>query len=177
MASLRGPQDLFLYELSEMLSAEQTTAEALTDLQQAAQNPQLRQGFEKHQQETRQQIQNLQQAIQQIGGQPQQVTCQAAEGLRQDFMTLKQQQPSPDFLEMAAVAAATKTEHLEIASYRGLVTKAQLMGHQEVAQLLQQNLQQEEQTAQRLERMGQQLAQQALGASGTAQAQDMAAQI
>ena len=177
MASLQGPRELFIHELAELLSAEQTFAQALPELQQAAQNPQLREGFRKHETETQQQIQNLQQAIQQLGAQAPRVTCQAAEGLRQDFMTLKQQKPSPAVLEMAAVAAGTKTEHLEIASYRGLLTKARLMGEREIAQLLQQNLEQEERTARRLETMGETLAQQALGASRLGRAQDTAAQI
>ena len=177
MPSLQSPQDLFIYELTELLAAEQTVAQALTELQSVAQNPQLQQSFQAHEQETHQQIQNLQQAIQQMGGQPQALTCRAAEGLREDFMTLQQQQPSPDVLEMAAVAAAKKTEHLEIACYTGLVMKAQMMGQQEVAQLLQQNLQQEEQQAQRLMQLAQQLGQQALVSSGLGQASDMAAQI
>ena len=42
-------------------------------------------------------------------------------------------------------------EHYEIGVYRGLINGAELMGQAGVAQLLQQNLQQEEETAQHLE--------------------------
>ncbi len=41
------------------------------------------------------------------------------------------------------LGAAAKTEHYEMACYRGLIARAQMMGHTEVAQILQQNLQQD----------------------------------
>ena len=174
---IKGPQEFFVYELCEMLTAEQTIAEALTELQGAAQNPELRQGFEQHERETRQHVENLRQAIQQMGGQPQRVTCNASEGLRQDFAAIQRQQPAPEILEMAATSAAMKTEHLEIAAYTGLVTKAQLMGRQEVAQLLQQNLRQEQAQAQRLESMAPRLGQQALASAGLAQGEQAGARM
>jgi ferritin-like metal-binding protein YciE len=158
--SMQTPQDLFVHELSDMLSAEQIILQTLTEGQQLVQNPQIQQGMQKHQQETEQQIQNLQQAFQQLGAQPHPITCHAAAGLRQSLQDVVASQPSPEVLEGAVVAGMAKTEHLEIAGYTGLVKKAQAMGQQEVAQLLQQNLQQEEATLQRVERVAEQLTQQ-----------------
>ena len=48
-------------------------------------------------------------------------------------------------------AAVLKVEHFEMGSYRGLITAAQQMGQDEIVDLLQQNLQQEELTAQTAE--------------------------
>ena len=42
----------------------------------------------------------------------------------------------------AIAGAAERVEHYEIASYRGLITAASLMGQQDIVSLLQQNLQQ-----------------------------------
>ena len=158
--SMQTPQDLFVHELSDMLSAEQIVAQTLTEGQGLVQHPQLREGMQQHLQETEQQIQNLQQAFQQLGAQPHPITCHAAAGLRQSLMEVVASQPSPQVLEGAVVAGMAKTEHLEIAGYTGLVKKAQAMGQQEIAQLLQQNLQQEEATLQRVERVAEQLTQQ-----------------
>ncbi len=63
-------------------------------------------------------------------------------------------------LEGAVVGGAIETEHLEIAAYTGLVEKAQAMGMTEAAQLLQQNLRQEENMLQQLTQIGQKLTQQ-----------------
>ena len=55
----------------------------------------------------------------------------------------------------------SKIEQLEIACYRGLIKVAEQMGQNQVVQLLEQNLHQEEQTAQKLEQLMMQLVQEA----------------
>ncbi len=158
--TMKTPIDLFLYELSEIHSAEQILAQVLEQAPGMVQNPQLQQGLLQHAQETRQQIGNLEQIFQQMGAQPLPTTSHAAQGLQQSLQEVIQADPSPDVLEGAVVAAQAKAEHLEIACYTGLIAKAQAMGQTEVAQLLGQNLQQEQAQAQRIEGIAQQLAQQ-----------------
>ena len=157
---MQTPQDLFIHELSDTLSAEQIIVEMLGQAQGMVQNPQLRQGLQKHQQESQEQAQRVQQVIQMMGEQPHPVTCHAAQGLMQSLMDVVQSGPSPEVLEGAVVAGAIKTEHLEIAGYTGLIEKAQAMGQSEAAQLLQQNLQQEQAMLQQLQGISQQLTQQ-----------------
>jgi ferritin-like metal-binding protein YciE len=60
------------------------------------------------------------------------------------------------------ISAAIKVEHFEIASYRGLITGAEQMGQQEVVNLLQQNLQEEEETARIAEQSAPDLIQKAM---------------
>ncbi len=67
------------------------------------------------------------------------------------------------------ISAAIKVEHFEIASYRGLITAAQQMGQQEVVGLLQQNLQDEEETAQIAEQSAPDLIQKAMQSEGEQQ--------
>jgi ferritin-like metal-binding protein YciE len=55
-----------------------------------------------------------------------------------------------------------KVEHFEMGSYRGLVTAAQQMGQDEIVNLLQQNMREEEQTAQTAEQSAPQLLQKVL---------------
>jgi ferritin-like metal-binding protein YciE len=61
--------------------------------------------------------------------------------------------------------ACAKVEHYEIASYRGLIEGAKLMNNSQVLALLQQNLQQEEQTAMKIEQNTPVLLNQALAAN------------
>jgi ferritin-like metal-binding protein YciE len=61
---------------------------------------------------------------------------------------------------MFDLGGASKTEYYEIASYKGLLEKATMMGQQQVTQLLQQNLQQEEAMARKVEQLSKQLGKQ-----------------
>ncbi len=66
--------------------------------------------------------------------------------------------------DCAIVTAVTKVEHFEMGSYRGLITGAQQMGQQEVVSLLNEDLQEEEQTAQIAEHSAPELIQKAMQA-------------
>ena len=62
---------------------------------------------------------------------------------------------------------ACETEHLEIAASTGLVKKARAVGMTEAAQLLQQNLQEEQKMLQQVEQIAQQLTQQIAAMGGS----------
>ncbi|MDI3339905.1 MAG: DUF892 family protein [Sphaerobacter sp.] len=163
--AMQTATDLFLHELSGIYSAEQVIAQMLPTLTSEATNAQVKQALQQHERETQQQIQNLDQAFRQLGARPIQVECFAVEGLKRQHDEFKREQPSDQVLTGYIVSAAAKTEHYEMAAYRGLVEQAKLMGQQEVARLLQQNLQQEEQMAQQVEQIGRQLGQQMIQSS------------
>lgn len=157
---MQTPLDLFVHELSDTYDAEQQLTSILGEAQNLAQNEQLRQGIQHHLQETQQQIQNLDQIFQQLGQERHPVRCHAVSGLYQSLQDVLQSNPSPQVLEGALVAGLLKSEHLEVAGYSGLVTKAQAMGQQEIVNLLQQNLDQELAQFEKLTQIGQQLSQQ-----------------
>ena len=62
-----------------------------------------------------------------------------------------------------------KVEHFEMGSYRGLITGAQQMGQQEAVNLLEDNLREEEETAQTAEQSAPELIQKAMGQQGQQQ--------
>ena len=74
-------QDLYVEQLQDVYSAEQQLVQALGQMAQAAQDPQLQQGFQMHQQQSQQQIQRLQQILQDLGQQPGGKTCKAMQGI------------------------------------------------------------------------------------------------
>src|SRR5579863_1055110 len=137
--AMQTAQDLFLHELGDMYDAEQRIAQTLPTLEQEAANDQARQAFQRHLQETRQHISNLEQVFQLLGVQAPKVTCTAIQGLKAEHDSFVKEGPTDEVLGMFDIGAAAKTEHYEIASYTGLIEKASLMGQQQVAQLLQQN--------------------------------------
>jgi ferritin-like metal-binding protein YciE len=106
-----------------------------------------------------------------MGLQPKAVTCDAAQGLVTEAQKTVQEAAEQGLRDCLIDGALAKVEHYEIASYRGLLTGAQYLGQQQfnaknITQLLQQNLQQEEQTAQKLEQTAPQLLQKAMQREG-----------
>lgn len=152
-----------MHELGDIYNAEQMILKTLQQMTSESQDQQAKDAYQMHQQQTQQQIQNLDQCFQLLGTQPQQVTCYAVQGLKQEHDHFLQENPSPMLIDLFDLGAAEKTEHYEIASYTGLIEKARLMGQQQVAQLLRQNLQQEQHMAQLVRQIGQQLGQMAIG--------------
>jgi ferritin-like metal-binding protein YciE len=163
---MQTPQDLFVHELSSIHNAEQIIVQMLGEAQGLVQNPQLKEGLRMHQDQSRQQAQRIEQIFQQMGAQPHPVQCHAVAGLFQELKEAQQSNPSPEVLEGLVVGGAAKTEHFEIAAYTGLIEKARAMGQTEAAQLLQQNLQEEQQMLQQVEQISQQMTRQMAAMSG-----------
>jgi ferritin-like metal-binding protein YciE len=157
---MKSAQELFLHELSDMYDAEQRIAKMLPEMAKESHNEQVRQAFQQHEQETQHQIQNLEQCFQVLGSKPEKATCAAIMGLKQEHDSFLKEGPSDEILVLFNLGGASKTEYYEMASYKGLIEKANMMGQKQVAQLLQQNLQQEEAMANRVEQTSRQLGRQ-----------------
>ena len=151
----------FIHELGDVYDAEHRFLEGTRELAQHASDQQLKSSLQEHIGQTQQQIQNLEQVFQQLGEQPNREACDAAIGLVREAQKNLKEAEAPELRDCLIAGAASKVEHYEIASYRGLIVGAQQMGQPELVNLLQQNLQQEEQTAQTLEQSAPQLVQKA----------------
>ncbi len=154
---LSTPRELFVHELSDAMSAEHIILKMLPELRKEARHPELKQAFEEHERETRQQIANLGAVFKQLGERPEQTTCHAAEGLKQEHEALHEEDPSPEILELGNLGGAAKTEHYEIATYTGLVQMARELGQRDAVRLLGDNLAQEKAMAKRVETLAKQV--------------------
>jgi ferritin-like metal-binding protein YciE len=143
------------------MSAEQQILKMLPELQQEALNADLKQALKEHEQETKQQVKNLQAVFKQLGEKPEETTCYGVKGLADEHQALHEEDPSPEMLEMANVSGAAKTEHYEMVTYTGLIQMAKDLGEKESAQLLQENLDQEKAMATRVEALSKELGKQA----------------
>ncbi len=151
--SLKTLDDALLEELADLLSAETQLTEALPKMAQAATNPQLRAGFEEHLLQTQNQIERLNQAFKLLGQEPESKTCKAMKGLIAEGDELLKEDADPQVKDALLIAAAQKVEHYEIASYGTVCTWADLLGNNEVKELLGQTLNEEEQTDQKLTKL------------------------
>jgi ferritin-like metal-binding protein YciE len=72
------------------------------------------------------------------------------EGLIEEAQEAMEEITTPEVLDAAMIAAAQKVEHYEIASYGSVRALAEALGHNEVAQLLEQTLNEEKEADQKL---------------------------
>jgi ferritin-like metal-binding protein YciE len=159
-------RELLLHELRELYDAEHRFLEGQVQMVHRAKNSELQRSIEDHIYQTRQHIRNLERFFGELGQEPRRETNEAAEGLVSEARQGLEVARSDALRDCAINAAVVKVEHLEIASYRGLLTGVRLMLGQSVAvdDLLQTNLQQEEETARTAEQSAGELLQRAMQA-------------
>jgi ferritin-like metal-binding protein YciE len=145
MPQLTSPTELFTHKLGAALTMEQTVLEMLQKLEQTAKDPELKEQFAHHRDETQQQISNLQQVFSALGSSAQTQPCPTIEGLKEESEEMISQTSDP-LIDAALLGGAAETEHHEIAVYEGLITHADEMGHDDVVALLIENLEQEQHT-------------------------------
>lgn len=129
-------QDLYLEQLQDVYSAERQLLESLGKMAQAASTPELRQGFELHAEQTREQIARLEQIVGDLGGQPGGKTCQAMRGLVAEGQEMIEKKADPAVRDAGLIAAAQRAEHYEISAYGTLRTYAEILGRTGDAELL-----------------------------------------
>lgn len=142
--------DLFVHTLQDIYYAENQITKALPKMIAKATDPQLKQGFEAHLAETQNQIKRLEQVFQMHGHSPKAVDCPAIDGIIKEANEIAGEIGDKDVLDAALLASAQAVEHYEITRYGTLVTWAKQLGRQDCASVLQQTLDEEKATDQKL---------------------------
>jgi ferritin-like metal-binding protein YciE len=147
---VKTTDDLLLEELRDIYHAEKQLVKALPKMAKKAKSDKLRQAFEHHLEETNGQIERLEQVFDHLDKPARGKRCEAMQGLIEEAQEMMEEIKTPEVLDVALIAGAQKVEHYEIASYGTVHALAEAMGHQEVAQLLAQTLQEEKETDRKL---------------------------
>lgn len=140
---IKSLDDLFVHQLQDIYYAEHQITKALPKMIDKATDPQLRSGFETHLKETQNQITRLEQVFQMHGHTPKGVDCPALDGLVKEANEVAGEVADKDTLDAALLASAQAVEHYEIARYGTLIAWAKQLGHDDVVNLLEKNLEQE----------------------------------
>jgi ferritin-like metal-binding protein YciE len=157
MPDITTPRDLFLHELGDILYVEQKlTEEVLPKLIQEVQDPDFRKGLERHLEQTRGHVTNLEQIFDSMGEQSETEKCLGFEGLKaeHDEMT---SEVSDSLIDIVDTGAAARTEHYEIAAYNGLIEMARALGESEAVGLLEENLKEEREALREVESVAKKL--------------------
>ncbi len=139
---LETPEEIFSFKLGAALTMERTVLEMLGDLEETAQRDELKQMFSSHARETEQHIANIERSFELLGEPIEDSPCPAIEGLQKEGKAMVKM-TDETVVDVVLLSGAAETEHHEIGVYESLVTNAKARGANDVAQLLQQNLDQE----------------------------------
>jgi ferritin-like metal-binding protein YciE len=161
MPKVTDTHDLLLHELGVVYAAEKAIERTLPKLAKEANDEQLARGFERHLEETRGHVSNLEEAFRSLGEKPGRAKAPAVEGLvaqHKGFAADAADDVQPEVLDLVALSSAAATEHHEIAAYESLITLAEGVGASEIVPFLERNLEQErnmlEQTQSLARRLG-----------------------
>ena len=140
---MAGLKDTFINGLSAMYNTEKLVTQGAPELMQGIQSAQAKQAMEQHGEETKQQMQRLEQIFQMMGETPNDIQPDGILGILKENSKIQSQGYDPATLEAATVAAAQRIEHYEIAGYGTLVSYAKLLSMNDAAQMLGQTLSEE----------------------------------
>jgi ferritin-like metal-binding protein YciE len=147
MDSLR---ELYVDELEDLYSAENQIIKALPKMIRGASSKQLKAGFQEHLEQTKGHVQRLETIFKELDESPKGKKCKGMEGVIADGAELLEEDAEPEVLDAGLIGAAQHVEHYEIAGYGCVRTYAELLGESKAAKLLQQTLDEEKETDQKL---------------------------
>ncbi len=148
---------LYVNELKDLYSAETQLVKALPKMAKASSNAELRQGFEEHLRQTSEHVSRLEQIFEMLGEKPTGKKCMGMEGLVKEGAETISEDYEGALMDAAIIGAAQRVEHYEIAGYGTVRAFAELLGESEHASLLEQTLEEEKETDEKLTQLAQQI--------------------
>jgi ferritin-like metal-binding protein YciE len=146
MAKQKDLRELFHDTLKDIYFAEKKILSALPKMAKAAQAEDLKEAFEKHEEETQGQVERLEKVFEEIDEAPRGKTCDAIMGIIEEGQEIMKEYKGMPALDAGLLAAAQAVEHYEISRYGSLKTWATELGLTAAAGLLEQTLAEEKKT-------------------------------
>jgi ferritin-like metal-binding protein YciE len=150
MPQLASLDDLLVHELQRIYHAEAQVLEVLPRMVNAATHADLKQVLEAHRQQSESQVRRLERAFMVLGVPGKRRPCDGMAGLLKEARQILDAGAASTVMDVALIAAAQKVAHYEIAAYGTVCTYAEMLGYDQVHELLGQNLDEEETTDQKL---------------------------
>jgi Mn-containing catalase len=139
-------RNLLVKDLQDLLHAEMQLVQALPKMVEAANNPKLKEAFEKHLAQTEGHVERLNSAFEILGVKAQPKACKGMMGLIEEGEeTIDESEEEDEFAaDLALIGTAQKVEHYEISGYGTARCLALQIGEREVHALLSRTLGEEE---------------------------------
>ena len=153
----QGLKELYIDELKDLYSAENQLVKALPKMAKAASSEELREGFEKHLEQTRGHVQRLEKIFQTLGESPKGKTCKGMQGLIGEGSEAAEEDYEGSVMDAALIGAAQRVEHYEIAGYGTVRSMAKTLGADDQVSVLEETLEEEKETDEKLTELAEQI--------------------
>lgn len=147
---LKSLEDLLHHELKDLYSAENQLVKALPKMAKAATNEELKAGFEEHLEQTKEHVARLEEIGKLLDIKLTGHTCKAMKGLIEEGSELIEEDAEDAVRDAGLIGAAQRVEHYEIAGYGTAASIAKTLGHDDVAEILNETLEEEKETDEKL---------------------------
>lgn len=144
---------LYVHELKDLYSAENQLLEALPKMENAANDPGLKNTFAAHLKETQRHVKRLEDIFTRLEFKPGGQKCAGMEGLIEEASGMITEDAPADVKDAGLISAAQRIEHYEIAGYGTARTYAEKLGDYRAADILQESLNEEGLADQKLTRL------------------------
>jgi ferritin-like metal-binding protein YciE len=143
-------RELYIDELRDLYDAENQLIKALPKMAKAATSDELRSGFEEHLGQTEGHAKRLEQIFKALDEKPKGKKCKGMQGLIDEGKEMMNEDLEGEVMDAALISAAQRVEHYEIAAYGTVRTYAEILGETEAVSLLDDTLEEEKKTDQKL---------------------------
>lgn len=152
-------QELLVDQLRDILHAERQLLKALPKMAKSARSAQLQTLFQTHLEETKRQVERLNESLRILGGAARAKPCKGMAGLVEEGEEVMSETEKKDDApaDLALIGAAQRVEHYEIAAYTTARNLALQLRQSEVVQLLTISLGEEQNAGQLLDQLAQPL--------------------
>ena len=125
-------RDLLIDQLKDAYSAEKQALRCMQRTVRKATAPALKDGIQMHIEQTQDQIERVEQALDALGARPGRKVCEAMRGLVEEAQHEIEDHEKGPILDLVIVAGMQRIEHYEIAAYGTDIALAQALGEQQV---------------------------------------------
>ena len=143
-------KELYLKELRDIYDAEKQIAKALPKMAKTVSSSELRRALERHLDQTKNHVSRLEQIFEALDESPKGESCDGMEGLIEEGSDIMDEDMDAEAKDAGLISAAQRVEHYEIAAYGTVRTYANILGDKKAASLLQETLDEEKETDQKL---------------------------
>jgi ferritin-like metal-binding protein YciE len=166
--SVATMEELFVDELKDLYSAEKQITKALPKIAKGVTSQELRQALLDHLAETNGQVARLEQAFEILGKRPAGKICIGMKGVLEEGSEMLEETEKGEVRDAGVISAAQRVEHYEMAGYGSARAFAKLLGQSEIADLLEQTLEEEKAADKKLTSISKQVNSGAMGAAHAA---------
>jgi ferritin-like metal-binding protein YciE len=146
-------KELFEETLKDIYFAEKQIIKALPKMAKKTKSPELKKAFEEHTEQTKGQVERLDQVFKLLGKKASGKECPALLGLVEEAEEIMSDAKDPDVLNAGLIGAAQAVEHYEIARYGTLRAWAEQLGMPQAVKLLDTTLMEEKMTDEKLTKL------------------------